>query len=137
MQTTPPGRKSATASLKNAAAALQRFCPAFRKSLSTRRTARFYLSVVFKKELSNRMKMRIDNAAVKDYMEGICTPAIEPDRKFVYHLLASRNICVVPLTSFVCSLQGFRCTLLERDDARFEEIYHGVREGILEFLGSV
>ncbi|MCE9598276.1 MAG: pyridoxal phosphate-dependent aminotransferase [Spirochaetia bacterium] len=96
----------------------------------------FYVSVVFKQELSNRMRMRIDNPAVQNYIDGLCTSEIEPDRKFVYHLLASRNICVVPLTSFVCNLQGFRCTLLERDDSKFEEIYHGIRDGILEFLNG-
>ncbi|HNN60295.1 MAG TPA: aminotransferase class I/II-fold pyridoxal phosphate-dependent enzyme, partial [Leptospiraceae bacterium] len=96
----------------------------------------FYVSIVFKKELNNRMKLNIPNAAVREYIDGICSGNMEPDRRFVYHLLASRNICVVPLTSFVCTLQGFRCTLLERDDAKFEEIYHGVRDAILEFLNS-
>ncbi len=96
----------------------------------------FYVSIVFKEELNNRMKLKIDNAAVRDYIDGICSGDMQPDRRFVYHLLASRNICVVPLTSFVCNLQGFRCTLLERDDAKFEEIYHGIRDAILEFLNS-
>ncbi|HQI21374.1 MAG TPA: aminotransferase class I/II-fold pyridoxal phosphate-dependent enzyme, partial [Leptospiraceae bacterium] len=96
----------------------------------------FYVSIVFKIELNNRMKLNIPNAAVREYIDGICSGNMEPDRRFVYHLLASRNICVVPLTSFVCTLQGFRCTLLERDDAKFEEIYHGVRDAILEFLNS-
>ncbi len=45
------------------------------------------------------------------------------DKRFVYYLLAATGICVVPLTGFNCDLKGFRVTLLESDDAKFEQIF--------------
>ena len=58
------------------------------------------------------------------------------DKRFVYYLLASTGICVVPLTGFSCSLKGFRVTLLESDDVRFERIFMTIRDKIKEYLAS-
>lgn len=96
----------------------------------------FYVSLVFTAELSSKMNLKIPDAKVREYINGLTPDTIEPDRKFVYQLLASRNICVVPLSSFVTDLQGFRCTLLEQDDARFEMTYASIAEAIREFLAS-
>lgn len=95
----------------------------------------FYVSIVFKKELNNRMKLNIPNAVVREYIDGICSGNGTRSSFRVPFACVSKYL-QVPLTSFVCTLQGFRCTLLERDDAKFEEIYHGVRDAILEFLNS-
>jgi aspartate/methionine/tyrosine aminotransferase len=56
------------------------------------------------------------------------------DKRFVYYLLAATGICVVPLTGFNCDLQGFRVTLLESDDAKFEWTFRTLREKIIEYL---
>jgi len=96
----------------------------------------FYASIVFNTKLSETMHLKIGNPDVKAYIDSLCPPGTQPDRKFVYHLLASRNICVVPLTSFVTDLQGFRMTLLEQDKKRAEWIYSSIVEAIEEFLGS-
>ena len=45
-------------------------------------------------------------------------------------------ICVVPLTGFNCDLKGFRVTLLESDEARFEHIFTIIRDRIREYLAS-
>jgi aspartate/methionine/tyrosine aminotransferase len=70
----------------------------------------------------------------------IVKPLIEQasfDKCFVYHLLASRGICVVPLSSgFNSDLQGFRITLLEPDGAKFRNMLDSIAEGVKEFLGS-
>ena len=58
------------------------------------------------------------------------------NKRFVYYLLATTGICVVPLTGFNCSLEGFRITLLESDDRKFDEIFHTVRDKISEYLKS-
>lgn len=57
------------------------------------------------------------------------------DKSFVYHLLASRGICVVPLSSgFNSDLQGFRITLLEPDINKFRETMKSVAEAAEEYL---
>ncbi len=95
----------------------------------------FYLSVVFE-ELTDRMRLRIPDAGVRDYVERLSPPGTASDRRFVYELLAAHGICTVPLSSFVTDLQGFRCTLLEQDDERFERIYRTIVGAIREFVES-
>jgi len=96
----------------------------------------FYLSVVFNKPIHSKMRLRMPDPKIEAYIDSICPPGIEPDRRFAYHLLGAHNICVVPLTSFVSKLSGFRVTLLERDDANFQHIYTTIARAIQEFLAS-
>lgn len=96
----------------------------------------FYLSVVFDKQLTDDMQLRIENDRVRTYLESQIPPNAEADRRFVYQLLGARNICTVPLSSFVTDLFGFRCTLLERDDEKFESIYTSLAAAIQEFVHS-
>ncbi|MCD6388412.1 MAG: aminotransferase, partial [Desulfobulbaceae bacterium] len=58
------------------------------------------------------------------------------DKRFVYYLLASTGICVVPLSSFATELQGFRITLLERDETAFRMIFDTIAENIRTYLDS-
>lgn len=97
----------------------------------------FYFSVVFSDELSENMFLKINDSRVEGYIRHLCPPGISPDRKFCYELLGAYNICVVPLTSFMCSRQGFRSTLLEVDDATFEEIYRTLADASREFVESI
>lgn len=97
----------------------------------------FYASFVFRDPLSQRMNLKIPNGAVQKYISDITGGDIEPDRKFVYQLLAAHNICVVPLTGFVCgNLQGFRSTLLEKDDEKFLHTYRTIAAAVREFVHS-
>jgi aspartate/methionine/tyrosine aminotransferase len=70
----------------------------------------------------------------------IVKPLIESasfDKCFVYNLLASRGICVVPLSSgFNSDLQGFRITLLEPDITRFKNTLYRIAEAVTEYLAS-
>lgn len=93
----------------------------------------FYMSVVFENELTPDMHLEIRDPRMKSYIDSICPTGIQMDRKFVYHLLAAHNVCVVPLSGFVTDLKGFRTTLLERDDARFDQIFNSIADGIREF----
>jgi aspartate/methionine/tyrosine aminotransferase len=43
---------------------------------------------------------------------------------------------VVPLSSFATELQGFRITLLERNEERFTEIFKIIADGIRQYLNS-
>ena len=61
------------------------------------------------------------------------TGKVPPDKKFVYHLLASTGICTVPLTGFCSDLPGFRMTLLENDDAKREWIFRTVAQALRDY----
>ncbi|MGA1863068.1 pyridoxal phosphate-dependent aminotransferase [Deferribacter thermophilus] len=97
----------------------------------------FYMSVVFiEAVLNNKQTLPIENNAVKEYVEKITSEPIENDKRFVYYLLASTGICVVPLTSFFTPLPGFRMTLLEKDTDKFEHTVKTLAEKIVEYVES-
>ena len=96
----------------------------------------FYLSIVFKKKITNKMRLKIEDPKVRTRIESLLLKQRETDFSFVYQLLGSKNICVVPLSSFVTDLQGFRCTILEQDDECFLHVYTNLVSAIQEFLGS-
>ena len=72
-------------------------------------------------------------------VEAIIAPHLGEalDARFVYHLLGNTGICVVPLsTGFNSDLEGFRFTLLEPDDAKFEAILQDLRTALVAYLAS-
>jgi len=79
------------------------------------------MSVVFENGvLNHRQTLPIFNGAVGELVQKLIGgPNIQPDKRFVYYLLAATGICVVPLTSFNTDMQGFRLTLLETDEKMF------------------
>ena len=98
----------------------------------------FYMSVAFADGLlNNRQSFPIDNPEVKELVEKLTEGAnVSPDKRFVYYLLATTGICIVPLSSFNTSLQGFRVTLLEKNEKECERIYGTLAEKIREYLAS-
>lgn len=72
---------------------------------------------------------------VKKYLEPL-VKNIAPDKRFVYYLLASTGICVVPLSGFNSDLPGFRITLLETDEAKFKQNLDTIAEAIKKYLKS-
>jgi aspartate/methionine/tyrosine aminotransferase len=62
------------------------------------------------------------------------TAEVAPDKCFVYWLLASSGICVVPLSGFASDLPGFRFTLLEHDDEKRRWIYGAMGEAVRKYL---
>jgi aspartate/methionine/tyrosine aminotransferase len=78
----------------------------------------------------------IEQPGVRDYIEKILDDKVESDKRFVYYLLGSTGICVVPLTSFFTALPGFRMTLLEKDVSKFEHIVKILAEKIVEYVES-
>ncbi|HZV80769.1 MAG TPA: pyridoxal phosphate-dependent aminotransferase [Geobacteraceae bacterium] len=98
----------------------------------------FYMSVAFEDGLLNdRQSLPIDNAEVKDLVENLVGGAnVSPDKRFVYYILATTGICIVPLSSFNTSLQGFRVTLLEKEEKECARIYGTLAEKIREYLNS-
>jgi aspartate/methionine/tyrosine aminotransferase len=98
----------------------------------------FYMAVAFKEGLLNkRQSIPIGNAEVKELVEGLVSqPGVSPDKRFVYHILAATGICTVPLSSFCTPLQGFRVTLLEKDEDECRRVYATLAEKIDEYLHS-
>jgi len=96
----------------------------------------FYMTVLFNESVLNeRQLLPIDQPDVRSYVESL-TRDIEYDKRFVYYLLASTGICVVPLTSFFSPLLGFRMTLLDKDVDEFEYVVKTIAAKITEYINS-
>jgi len=77
----------------------------------------------------------VDIPSARELVEKI-TKDVALDKRFVYYLLAATGICIVPLTGFSCDLKGFRITLLESAEKKFDDIFRTVKEKIVEYLKS-
>jgi aspartate/methionine/tyrosine aminotransferase len=94
------------------------------------------MSVVFKEGvLKDNQHLPIQQPSAKKYIESI-VKNVACDKRFVYYLLASTGICVVPLSGFNSTLQGFRITILEKDDAKFEKVFETLAVSIEEYVTS-
>ncbi|MCE5299417.1 MAG: pyridoxal phosphate-dependent aminotransferase [Spirochaetia bacterium] len=100
-------------------------------------TGAFYITVMFNDGVlkeGQSLKPKNNQAA------AIIEPLLKTDKldkRFVYHLLASRGICVVPLSSgFNSDFYGFRMTLLEPDMDRFMHITDMLADAIREYINS-
>ncbi|MBU2226586.1 MAG: pyridoxal phosphate-dependent aminotransferase [Proteobacteria bacterium] len=97
----------------------------------------FYMTVVFNDAvLNNRQFLPIAQGEIRDYIGKLVSEHIEPDKRFVYYLLGATGICVIPLTSFFTDIPGFRMTLLDRDEERFEQVVRTLGEKIVEYVES-
>ncbi len=98
----------------------------------------FYMSVAFGQgRLTHEQSLPIEIDEVRQLVERLVAPAgTTTDKRFVYYLLASTGICVVPLSSFCTEERGFRITLLERDEQEFTEIFRTIAEAITAYLNS-
>ncbi|MFP4562694.1 MAG: pyridoxal phosphate-dependent aminotransferase [Spirochaetia bacterium] len=95
-----------------------------------------YFTVLFKEGVLNgRQYMPIPNIKAAEFIRPMIR-SVPPDKRFVYSLLASTGICVVPLTGFCSDLQGFRMTLLETDDTKRREILKTLTRAVREYLAS-
>ncbi len=96
----------------------------------------FYDSIVFEDNVLNEnQRMSIVNLEIKDLVERE-VKNISLDKRFVYYLLGSTGICVVPLTSFCSNLNGFRITLLETDWNKFVILVDSLKNSIEEYLNN-
>lgn len=106
--------------------------------LVNRPNGAFYMSVCFEEGLLNHQQtLPIDNNEIRQLVESlVAAPGTSVDKRFVYYLLASTGVCVVPLSSFATELQGFRITLLERDEEKFIQIFQTIATSIAQYLKS-
>ncbi|MCP3176066.1 pyridoxal phosphate-dependent aminotransferase [Desulfuromonas sp. KJ2020] len=98
----------------------------------------FYMSIVFEKgRLNDRQSLPIEIQEVKNLVEDLVgQPGVSLDKRFVYYLLASTGICVVPISSFCTPEMGFRITLLERNEKEFTSIFERIGASITAYLQS-
>jgi alanine-synthesizing transaminase len=96
----------------------------------------FYMTVMFRGGvLNHRQSLPIENATVRTRIEEL-VGNVSPDKRFVYYLMGSTGIVVVPLTGFQCAHEGFRVTLLETDDAKRAWIFKTLRQAIDQYIAS-
>ena len=97
----------------------------------------FYNTIIFRDgTLNANQKLKIDNHKISNLIETWVSEDMELDKRFVYYLLASKGICVVPISSFCCDLQGFRVTLLEENEDNLIKIFTDIRDAVIEYLAS-
>ncbi|MEN8143260.1 MAG: pyridoxal phosphate-dependent aminotransferase, partial [Thermodesulfobacteriota bacterium] len=106
--------------------------------IANRTNGAFYMSVAFEDGvLNHRQTLPIENDKVRTHVEGLVNqPGAELDKRFVYYLLGATGICVVPLSSFATTMQGFRTTILERDEDKFRMIFQNMAESIKKYIAS-
>lgn len=98
----------------------------------------FYMTLVFKEgTLTGNQSLPCTNQKVDELLQGLIAADITLDKRFVYFVLASTGICIVPLTSgFNSSFYGFRFTLLEQDEAIFVKTLQALKNAIVTYLAS-
>jgi len=98
----------------------------------------FYNTIIFREGvLRSGQKMHIEDSRVQALLDGWLQAEDMPhDKRFVYYLLASKGVCVVPISSFCSDLQGFRVTLLEADEELLLHTFNLIREGVIEYTGA-
>lgn len=98
----------------------------------------FYMSVCFEDgALNSKQTLEIENPEVRTMIEDLVWSSDTAlDKRFVYYLLGATGVCVVPLTSFASDINGFRVTLLERDEAEFTRIFKTIASAIRTYLKS-
>ena len=97
----------------------------------------FYMTVLFEDgSLHKGQFLKTANSKADEIIKPLIDSA-KYDKRFAYFLLASKGICVVPLsTGFNSDLYGFRITLLEPDRNRFTSIMQNIAEAANEYMNS-
>ncbi len=98
----------------------------------------FYNTIVFKDDaLKQGQFLEIEDSRIQVLVDKWINDDTELDKRFVYYLLASKGVCVVPLSSFHSDLKGFRVTLLEEDEDLLVATFNKIKDAVVEFCESV
>jgi aspartate/methionine/tyrosine aminotransferase len=98
----------------------------------------FYNTIVFDEALlTPNQSLPIADERLQLLLDDWFTDSDMPlDKRFVYYLLASERICVVPISSFCSDLRGFRVTLLEENEEVFKDTFRRLGKAIESYLSS-
>ena len=81
-----------------------------------------------------RSQLSAKTKTVRLYIDDLlASTQVAPDFQFAYELMGAEGVCVVPLSGFGSTLNGFRMTLLQEDDAIFTETLHKIGKGVIEY----
>lgn len=104
--------------------------------LANKPSGAFYAAVVFREGvLRDDQFLPLQNDAVRAFTEAAVAD-VPNDKRFVYYLMASTGICVVPLSGMNSHLDGFRMTLLEPDVDRFKDMLDTIVTATKAYLES-
>ena len=104
--------------------------------ISTKPGGAFYYTIMFKEGvLNSHQTLPIENPNLSKRIAEL-TQGVSPDKRFVYYLMASSGIVVVPLSGFQCNHDGFRFTLLECNETKRAWVYSTLRDAIDVYVGS-
>jgi len=96
----------------------------------------FYMTVLFEDEvLDERQSLEIEQPEIRELVEQNAE-GLALDKRFVYYLLGSTGICVVPLSGFASNKNGFRITLLESDDEKRRQTWQTIAGSIERYFDS-
>jgi alanine-synthesizing transaminase len=96
----------------------------------------FYMTALFEQgALTATQTLPVSDPALREITERQAADSAL-DARFVYYLLASTGICVVPLSGFCSPHPGFRFTLLETDDAKRLWTLNTIAGAIRQYLDS-
>lgn len=96
----------------------------------------FYNTIIFQEDaLKDGQSLEIEDEDTRKLLDSWlqADPNIAPDKRFVYYLLAAKDVCVVPISSFCSNLHGFRVTLLENDETILKETFRRIKEAVIEY----
>ena len=98
----------------------------------------FYMTVVFRGgALNEKQELAVKDPKIKGMLDLLLVKDIPFDKRFVYAVLASTGICLVPLTSgFNSTFYGFRFTLLEQDVDVYKKTLLTLRGAIRSYIDS-
>ncbi len=98
----------------------------------------FYNTIIFENQkLNARQYLPVEDRRVRRLLDDWLLEEDMPhDKRFVYNLLASERICVVPVSSFCSDLRGFRVTLLEEDEEVFADTFERLGKSIKTYINS-
>ncbi|MCC5936949.1 MAG: pyridoxal phosphate-dependent aminotransferase [Lunatimonas sp.] len=98
----------------------------------------FYNTIIFDETLlHDGQHLPVEDARIQVLLDAWLREKEMPhDKRFVYNLLASERICVVPVSSFCSDLRGFRVTLLEEDEDVFVDTFERMAKSIRTYLKS-
>ncbi|MBP9750142.1 MAG: pyridoxal phosphate-dependent aminotransferase [Candidatus Pacebacteria bacterium] len=96
----------------------------------------FYASVVFQEGvLTDAQTLPIADPAVRERIE-VLTRQVAKDKRFVYYLMGSTGITVVPLSGMNSHRNGFRLTLLEPDMSTFKDMLATIAMHVTQYVRS-
>lgn len=97
----------------------------------------FYNTMVFKEgALRKGQFLKTDNNEIQSLLDTWIDDTTPLDKRFVYYLLATTGVCVVPLSSFHSELHGFRVTLLEENPELLRLTFTKIKDAIKAYCES-